>query len=328
MTNNIDLPPDEPILDRVQVPKRIAEALSEPLSYLEILADEGVRLLKRSFFSSKREVPDVVLLPVLFRQVLAFLDAVHLHLPNGAVYSAAPDVRSMFEAWLALEWIIQGPPARVEPIAEWRGRWARQYYVSELRKERDWTRSFVPRTPDHAKLKKAAPQLAAKLAGDPEKVDAARKRLREIGKHLSNIRSFREINSRFGTLKKKLRGKEPSWYRVGGPSTIGDLAQRLGKSREYQILYKHWSEVAHGARTAPHVRITGKELVVEAIRSFDGLDQILKLACSIAEGAIYMILSEYRPGEIEQFVKKREGEWKAKRTIPEIVINTHFLGHV
>ncbi len=328
MAAKIDRPPDEPILDRVQVPRQIAEALSEPVSYLQVLADEGVRLLKRSFFSSKREVVDVVVLPVLFRQILAFLDAVHVHLLNGSIYAAAPDVRAMFEATLALEWITKGPVDRTEAREKWRVRWARQYYVSELRQERDWARALVPRTPDHAKLKKSAPDLAARLVGDASKVAAARQRLKDIGRHLSKNSALREINARFGPFKRRNKGQEPAWYRVGGPSSIADLAQRVGRSSEYQILYKQWSEVAHAGRSAPHVRITGRELVIEPIRSFEGLEQVLSLASSIAESAIYLVLSEYRPGEIDQFVKKREGEWKVKRSIPEIVINTQFVGHV
>jgi len=321
------VPPDEPLLDRDQVPREIAENLAEPVSYLAVLADEGVGLLKRSFLASKREVRDVVLLPVLFRQVLAFLDAVHLHLVNGSVYAAAPDLRAMFEATLALEWILVGPAERRESREAWRDRWARQYYVSELRQERDLVRSFIHGTPDHAKFKRVAPDLAKKLTSDPATVDAARKRVAELGRHIARRPLLRAINSRFGPLKKKL-GYEPAWYRVNGPSSVSQLAQRLQKSDEYSILYKQWSEVAHGVRTKQHVRISGNALTIEPIRGFEGLDQVLSLGGSIAERAITFIIDEYRPGELERFAKKRQEDWKAKRTIPEITVNTTLIGDI
>ena len=135
MAKKIQDPPGEVLLDRTYVPEQIRKDLSEPISFLEELADYGVQLLKRSFFAGERKTSDIVILPVLLRQVLAFLDAVHLHLLNGAVYTATPDLRAMFEATLSIEWILKGPPHRKESQAEWKERWARQYYVAELRQE-------------------------------------------------------------------------------------------------------------------------------------------------------------------------------------------------
>jgi len=234
----------------------------------------------------------------------------------------------MFEAALSIEWIVKGPAESRESRRRWRDRWARQYYVSELRQERDWARSLIPGTPDHAQLKKVAPDLARKLTSDAEKVDAARKRVADIGRHIARSPHLRVINSRFGPLKRKLQNREPAWYRVGGPSSISQLAQRLGRSDEYRILYKQWSEVAHGARTKSHVKILDGTLTIEPIRSFEAWDQVLRLATAIAERAMLLVIGEYRPGELERFAKKRQEDWKSKRVIPEISMNTIVLGDV
>ena len=142
MSKAVDLAGEEPILDRTGVAHSIRRDLNEPVSYLETLTDYGVQLLKRSLASSSRETPDVVLLPVLFRQVLAFADSVHLHLAAGAVHSAVPSVRALFEATLSMEWIV----------TQGKERWGRQFYVSELRQRRNWAAMLVPDTPENAKL--------------------------------------------------------------------------------------------------------------------------------------------------------------------------------
>ena len=90
----IIIPREENLLDRENVPRKIAEDLAEPISYLNELADFGVQLLKRSFHASSRKIPDVVLLVALFRQVLAFVDGVHIHLMNGAVHTSLSDLRA------------------------------------------------------------------------------------------------------------------------------------------------------------------------------------------------------------------------------------------
>ena len=211
MAKKIQRPPGEVLLDRKYLPKEIKKDLSEPISYLEELVDYGVRLLKRSFFAGEREISDVVLLPVLLRQVLAFLDAVHLHLLNGAVYTAIPDLRAMFEATLSIEWILKGPQERKESQADWKQRWARQYYVAELRQERSWIRAFIPRTPDHARLKKVAGPLVSRILSDPKELVAAKARVKDIGRHIAQHRELKRINSLFGPLVKK-PWQEPAWY--------------------------------------------------------------------------------------------------------------------
>ena len=328
MGKKIMPPPRENLLDRERVPERIQNDLGEPVSYLAELSDFGVALLKRSFHGSKRETLDIVLLPVLFRQVLAFLDGVHLHLLNGAVYTAVPDLRAMFEATLSLEWILKGPADKKETRDDWKQRWAGQYYVSELRQERNWNRAFIPRTPDHARLKKVAPDLVSHMLNDPQRLVAAKGRVKGIGQHISRYPDLKQINSLFGPLAKKL-GREPAWYRPGGPSSVGDLARRLHRGDAYQVLYRQWSEVSHGSRTKPHIQIhSGGKLLIQPIRSIDGLDQVLSLGGTIAERAIHLILREYRPGEIQQFARKRQTDWKGKLQIPEIKVELKMIDTV
>ena len=320
-------PPDEPILDRGYPSRRIANDLEPHVAYLAELVDYGVQFMKRALASSARDVPAVVILPVLLRQALAFADAVYIHLRAGAVYSSVPDLRSLFEATLSMEWILVGPPSRRVPTDEWVSNWTRQFYVAELRAERVWTRRCVPGTHDHAVFRKAAPKLAADLVSKPAVVQGARDRLKEIQRHIRSRPLLRAANQRLGPLAKKL-GREPEWYRPAGPSSLRQMAQRLERDAEYEVLYKQWSEVSHGSRSSTHISITGSTLVIDPIRSPAELPTILLLTSRVLERALLLAMDRFRPDEVATFADKRTGEWAQMRRVPEVSLNFELTGKV
>lgn len=113
--------------------RNLSDAIDKRLGqYLEVvkeIVDYGVDLIQRMLITSDRDVPSIVLIPVLGRQVVAMLDSLHMLLVNGQVYASALPLRSLMEARLAVEWIITNGKTE----------WARRFYVAELRRRRHFT---------------------------------------------------------------------------------------------------------------------------------------------------------------------------------------------
>jgi hypothetical protein len=68
-----------------------------------------------------------------------------------------------------------------------------------------------------------------------------------VGEKEAALRSerFAPIEAEFQTVKKKT-GRNPAWYSLfGGPPSLEQLANRVGLSLSYELLYRHWSEAVH-----------------------------------------------------------------------------------
>jgi hypothetical protein len=304
------------LLDRIGPRREIEDNFADPLSYLVVLADYGIELLQRSFVASGRRVWDVILLPTLFRQVLVCLDSIHVQVSVAVVRGAIPSLRGLFEAALAIEWILE----------KGKERWGTQFYVGELRQERAWNRAVQPGSPENQELLRQAPPGFADRFQDPERIAAARTRIQQIDETLEEDSQFREISDAFDAYKKKRNLRyEPVWYSPGGgPTSLRKLAEALNRLTDYDVLYAQWSEVQHASRTQGSIQIPERgKLMIEPIRSLDGLDVDLFHAGRIAERTFRMIVEEYRPGD--PFRSKMQNEWKHLREVPEIVVETKML---
>ncbi len=316
MSNSIRVVGAQRLLDRVGPRKEIEDNLADPVSYLAVLADYGIQLLQRSFVASGREVWDVILLPTLFRQALVCLDSIHIQLSVAAVRASIPSLRALFEATLAIEWILE----------KGKERWGRQFYVAELRQERVLNMAIQPGSQEHQELLRQAPPGFADDIREPERISAAKNRTRELDETIEENPEFREINVQFDAYKKEKNLRhEPIWYSPGGgPRSLRGLAEELGRLTSYDVLYSQWSQVQHASRTRGNIQIPERgKLMIEPIRSLDGLDDNLFHARQIAERVSCLIVDEYRPDD--PFRSKMQNEWKHLREVPEIVVETKML---
>lgn len=311
MSSDIDLVGTEILLDRKAVPKKIDQDLGTHVDYLKTLTDWGIQYLKRSIARHGASPPHAVLFPTLYRQVLSFLDSVHIQLRQGAVHAATPALRSLWEATLSIEWIIENGKER----------WGRQFYVSELRQRRSWAAMGVPGTPEYEQTKDLGGGAFADMLDDEEEQAWAEEQVENIDEHLTANPRLNELNKKFEELKEKKRGREPEWYEPNGPSSRADMAARLGRDDEYNILYRHWSDVAHGSRSRHHWRIdSGSRIVVEPIRTVAGLDHVFSLTKTFGERATRMLTQEFTPAEWKRLSDKLTDAWADEREMPDIEI--------
>lgn len=316
--SEIEFPTTEILLDRTRVPNKIDRDLSQHVDYLATLADWGVQFQKRCIERADEAAPaTIVLITTLYRQVLAFLDSLHLHLNAGAVHASIPSLRALYEATLSIEWILENGKEH----------WSQQYYVSELRQRRSWLATVVPGTSEYEEAVDFASSELLEALQNAEHQQAAEEEVENIDQHFSANPKMAEINAAFDELKEKKHGREPDWYEPGGPNSLADMASRLDREEEYRILYRQWSEVAHGSRTRGHVQVQKEEgrLVLEPIRSVENLDQVFRIAHSLGERATRMLLEEFNPGKLDLLSKKITEEWAEQRQMPNINVRQEVV---
>src|SRR5438105_2716349 len=96
--------PNKPILDDEGATKIAAEQLKPWTNLLRDLANYGSHLIPRAYSSSDKTLADVVVIGILFKQVVAMIDAIEILLCRSAVHAATLPLRAMFEASVYMEW--------------------------------------------------------------------------------------------------------------------------------------------------------------------------------------------------------------------------------
>jgi hypothetical protein len=289
----------EKILDRHTSAQYIREHFQDSLELLREVTNYGSRLIPRCFVSSKRKLPDIVVLGVLLKQAVAMLDAVEVLVSQGALYAAHVPARALFEAYLYINWILQKDKEKR----------ATYYYVWQLRRLRTWDRRVIPTTSEHLRFKKAIKQL--NLSQDGEKQQDASKEISEIDKLLSKD-GYKEINAEFDKIKMSNRDYDKQWYLPCGAKSIADMARQLEIEPQYDIFYAQFSEIAHAQSFRKHILVKGKGIVFEPIRHLEGIRSFLTIVLALAIGLYQSVLNEYRSGELPNFSRKYLEEWRSR----------------
>ncbi len=231
------------------------------------------------------DTPMGVLFP--FLHCFEMLDATEILLDCAAVAPAHATLRSAFESELYFEYVASDD-------SECRGA---AYVVAEVHRRLDVFDRFDPAT-DKGK------QFAASIAKDhlaagieiptmPD-IDDQRQRLRStLGKpHL--VEAAQEYERAKASM-----GRPPPFHSLwDGPANIEQLAAKLGRSGQYDILYRQWSRTTHGLDLSRQLRGVDGEPAIARFRNGDGLQTAYSLAVSFGVGAIRRLLQTYRPDEL------------------------------
>ena len=310
----------EPLLDREPTRREIEAQLGPQLKLLEDLADYGVLQLKRCFVKSEREIEDVVVVLILFRQVLVALDSVSVLLRNGATYAANLPLRSLFEAVWALEWMLHK-----EPGLAWK-----RFYVAFLRQNRQWSRRVISGTEENRAMLNAVRVEYPGFGKDKYPIEEdAREAVADIDRVLLTD-ELADVDEEFTAVAER-RGYEPQWYQVRNPGdtkaigSIRRLARGLGHEVQYDYLYGPMSAAAHGTEFLKHVKLDVSGAVIEPVRSGEGFATTYSLTGTVTLRAFRMLLAKYRPAESRQLDQKYVRDWRDRlMKMPEIVVEAEM----
>lgn len=307
--------PDEAhsgMLDRTLFRTQISDSFAPQINLLEQLVNYGTNLIIRCFNSSKRGIPDTVALVSFLKHAVTSLDAIHILSKEGATLACFPHIRSIFEIELYLKWIF---------ATDYEVR-ATAYFVWNLRQERFWLRCYLHGTPEHAahtNHMKDAPGGPPQVPHEQQEIQTA---IDKINGKL-NCPETAHVNSLFDQQASN-SGKDVEWYRPSGPTSIRDMAKRLGDEALYKVFYSQYSQATHGLSIGHQLHFDAKTgaIVFDHIRTLKSLDLVFQMTATHAIRVFNLCLKYFRPGELEAFSRKYNAEWKnPHRSIPIVSKN-------
>lgn len=278
------------------------------ISLLIDVVNYGTNLVPAIFSTSKRTLGDMVVTTVLLKQLVMMLDSFQVLVAEACTEGSALQCRALFEASIYLEWILQSGKEEK----------ALYYYVSNIRKERQWTQRAVPDDPEQKTFFKNLGEFGDALENTKRKLaPQAVSRLKEINEFLSR-EPYLTVSDNFDRCRGR-RPHDPPWHEPLGKKSVRSLSEALGRLHEYEVFYSQTSEAVHGSRYATHVKIKEGRISIEPIRHLEGLKPLLNFAVSVALHTYRKTLEHYRPGQITEFYKRYGENWReAYLNIPDI----------
>jgi uncharacterized protein DUF5677 len=310
----IIIPNTDAIFDPAFASEEARRVFGDYLDAAADLREYGKDLLKRLMASSVDNLPDLVVVAGLLRQLVVSLDGWQLCATGGAAQAARVHLRGVLEAFLYMEWIL----------TRGKERWARQLYIATIRANRRSTRRAIPGTEEHRLFSEAWEQSFEQ----PHTFSAetiAQARLQDRGaQDLMESRVYEHIYRDFEAFVAK-RGREPEWFEIGhgAVNSIYGLASELGRRAEYFVLYESYSEAAHGDRTNLHFRKESEgNLSLEPVRAVAALASDVSLAIGLPMRAYLLLLQHYRPDERPVFARTYVERWRKQMGSPNVTVNT------
>ena len=258
--------------------------------------DYACGLLEHLVDSSMRQADGIGTVAGLLRQTIVALDGWLLLANEGAAQAARMQARVLWETALYQRWLrTMG-----------RARWARQLFVSNLRRRGLVARRVIKDAEAHrqyeaawAAWREARKALApvVGLAGilDPTS-DRERRDLLDGTVHGSINREFE--------LEASRTGLEPEWYSPGpdGVTSIRAMAEKLAMLPDYLELYGTLADTGDGARAdLPSVSEGGERFGLAPIREPALLGADIRVMQPVLIRMLLDLMTEYRPEDAAAF---------------------------
>jgi hypothetical protein len=260
------------------------------------LVNYGTNLVVRAFASGDRDLKAICLLFVQLRQFVMHLDGIAILLKAGNCGTADLQLRSLLETAHTMEWILSGDVD--EKI--------NHLYVANLRRRRQWDRVAIPGTPEAMRHSMAASQ-----------VNLSSQQRQEIADEVTRIDAllakspFDVINAKFEPHYCSREYDRP-WYEVYGATSIRNVADQIGKLKEYTYIYSGLSGVTHGSDIWKSIFFAKDKMEISPIREPQHIPKVVQLVATLALGIYPLILKEFRSGEEENFNRKYVREWRRR----------------
>ncbi len=240
---------------------------------------------------------------VLYRLMIELTDGIEALLSKAIGNPAIPIIRSMFEALISLEFILENNIMyEKRSIA-----WIVGYADGRLRSHKQFDKNTVQgqqfvisweNDPTTSNIEFPPSEMVQKAILNMEKL-LDKPHIKQVYEQLTNERKNK---------------KRSSWYSIdGGPENIKKLSEYLSRGGQYNLLYKQWSGVVHATDFA-FIAPTGKkgEGAIKGLRDAKEIKNLYMYATTFLVTATKKMLTKFRPGEDGYFAKWYEKEIKQR----------------
>lgn len=262
--------------------KDLEDLLVSLAETLDSQVDVGIDVIEVIADNPKDDFTDSTLI-VLLRDYIEFLDGVSVLIRHNCSAAAIPIMRSMFEYYLSIRFILQKNTQKR----------ALAYQVATLKaKLRDLNKTNI---------RKGAQKFENILAKNSYKVTfKAEDNTRKVTSvhSLLNSPPYKDVHLEWKKAQEKIQSP-PNWFSLfGGPENIKQLAEQLGVIAEYEIFYREWSSTTHATGSFKNFSNKG----IKQIRLPDKAQTVCTWAMTWTHKLMNEILKYYKPDELKSYL--------------------------
>jgi len=308
-------PENETLLDR-NISK--AEPVSELINSVSPLLQEAINYslgLYQRCKNTKECSSDEAIAPLaLFLHIIQMADSIDVLLCNGCAEPASLQLRSLFEARLGLEYMLQKNTQQR----------ANSWIVMKMINDIECFETMDPSSPKGNKIIDELEKRGIMTQFEGMKSQKVVDYITKIRTALSKP-EYSEVYAEYNRIVKQGR-KYPEWYSFfDGPKTLKELSIVLGQDFTYQTLYSSWSEISHASSTR-HLTFPFEDgsSFFGLIRNPTNTIHIGTMAISMILETIAFLVNKYRSYESTKLSKWYEKEVSARHMNLMQLGYTHF----
>lgn len=258
--------------------------LQEAINY----ATNAYERCRLSDKGSKNEAFPVI---ALYLHIIQMTDSIEVLVSNCCGSPTIPLLRSLFEAKLSIEYILDR-------------RTKKRAVAWLVRKQIDQIEFYERYLPYHERGKEYREAYESDFVGRISELPS----MPEAGKIIEKIKDemnkppYKEIYREFMTLKGNKK-RAPEWYSIhNGPRNLKKLAQTMHYGLVYEHLYSSWSKVTHAADVS-HLTLPMEDgtQILGPVRHALSLVNVSTTTLSFLLDTTRIVLREYRSGELVSF---------------------------
>jgi hypothetical protein len=228
---------------------------------------------------------------LLYLHVIEMIDAIEVQLAQSVVIPSFLDLRSAFEAYLQLAWILkEDTKSRVNA-----------YLVYDIRHRIRMYRSLDPSSPE-------GQQHNSMIVRDKWASTVSFPQVQDIDERIQNLEELL-TQEQFAEFNAVYDSRRP-WYALFcGPRNLEQLALKLELPLWYDRLYRGASDTMHAVHLMRNLR--GRNLRV--LRDPQAISDVACMAIHLGVYATQEVLNFYRPGEVIRF-----WQWQQREIQPRL----------
>jgi hypothetical protein len=283
--------PPEALFDPDFFKVQIKSILNSAVPMLEEIRNYGLALFSRCLIRPEGgDENSAILLPYL--HLLEMLDAVIVLLPASAIGPSRLQLRSMLEASLTIEYVVQADTTR-------RGH---AYLLLDALAEREFMKRLDAQTEEGRKLRAELGSESILAEFDKQFHSSDLHNGPQFPSALLEQPPYNEVWLEYNRLVKvkKMRPADIRWYCLfDGPRSIRQLAYILNRGAEYEFLYSPFSATAHvTAALRRQVEVSGPRAgTLRPLRDPREIFTVCRLSHALTIRATRLVLDYFRPDE-------------------------------
>lgn len=283
--SNLPTKPFEKVLYRELSISEARDLIDRASTLLREIVNYSTNALVRCQAEASGEPNEDVAIFMLYYHMIEMTDAVEILVSQCAPAPAVLQIRSIFEALLSLEYILETDYTR-RSLA-----WLAENIFDQVR-----AHDRLDPTTELGKEYAAAFKVAKRLRNleIPSSVRSEALRISTRGREILAKDEFAEIQTEIAKHKRR-----PTWYHLfGGPNDLRHLARALRREADYLTFYGRWSRTVHAKDLFRMIgEGPGEHFVFNRIRDPNLIVDVTRDTATMMLDATMSLLAKFRPGE-------------------------------